>query len=78
MLNKPFTVTLKNHGIRKEQIPSKIEGFTDAIESIFGEAAKLVELKIIEKLQRKVMDSLINQRHRTCFLLITWQLCTDI
>ena len=41
-------------GIRKEQIPSMIEGFTDAIESIFGDAAKLIELKIIEKLQGKV------------------------
>ncbi len=41
-------------GISKEQIPSMIEGFTDAIESIFGDAAKLVELKIIQKLQSKV------------------------
>ena len=46
---------LKNkHGIKKEQIPSKIEGFTNAIEAVFGDAAKLVELKIIEKLQSKV------------------------
>lgn len=42
------------YGIRKEQIPSMIEVFTNAIESIFGDAAKLVELKIIEKLQSKV------------------------
>lgn len=42
------------YGIRKEQIPSMIEGFTDAIESIFGDATKLVELKIIEKLKGKV------------------------
>ena len=42
------------HGIRKQQIPRMIEKFTDALESIFGEAAKLVELKIIEKLQGKV------------------------
>ncbi len=43
-----------NDGIKKEQIPYHIEGFTNAIESIFGDAAKLVELKIIENLQNKV------------------------
>jgi hypothetical protein len=43
-----------NYGIKKEQIPRKIEDFSAAIESIFGEAAKLVELKIMEKLQGKV------------------------
>lgn len=50
------------YGIRKEQIPSMIEVFTNAIESIFGDAAKLVELKIIEKLQSKVKGSLINRK----------------
>ncbi len=40
--------------IKKEQIPSKIESFTNAIESIFGDAAKLIELKIIEKIHHKV------------------------
>ena len=43
-----------NFGIRKMQIPAMIEGFTCAIESIFGCSAKLVELKIMEKLQGKV------------------------
>ena len=43
-----------NYCIKKEQIPRKIEGFAAAIESIFGDAAKLVELKIMEKLQSKV------------------------
>lgn len=43
-----------NYGIRKLQIPVMIEDFAGAIESIFGEAAKLVELKIMEKLQSKV------------------------
>jgi len=42
-----------NYGIRKLQIPTMIESFTGAVESIFGCAAKLVELKIIEKLQSK-------------------------
>jgi|WetSurMetagenome_2_1015567.scaffolds.fasta_scaffold92916_3 hypothetical protein len=42
-----------NYGIRKLQIPTMIESFTGAVESIFGFSAKLVELKIIEKLQGK-------------------------
>ncbi len=42
------------YSIRKEQIPRMIEDFTDGIESLFGDAAKLVELKIIEKVQDKV------------------------
>jgi len=45
-----------NYGIRKDQIPRKIEGFSAAIESIFGNAAKLVELKIIEELHGKVKE----------------------
>jgi hypothetical protein len=43
-----------NYGIGKMQIPVMIEDFTGAVESIFGEAAKLVELKIMEKLQSKI------------------------
>lgn len=42
------------YSMRKELIPSMIEEFTDGIESLFGDAAKLVELKIIEKVQGKV------------------------
>jgi hypothetical protein len=42
-----------NYSIRKLQIPTMIENFTGAVESIFGCAAKLVELKIIERLQSK-------------------------
>jgi hypothetical protein len=43
-----------NYGIEKLQIPVMIEDFTGAVESIFGCAARLVELKIIAKLQVKV------------------------
>ena len=55
------------YGIRKEQIPSMIEGFTDAIESIFGDAAKLVELKIIEKLQSKVKGFAYKSKRKETF-----------
>jgi hypothetical protein len=52
-VKQAFYSYLEKAGIRKEQIPKNIEGFTYAIESIFGQAAILVELKIIERLQRK-------------------------
>jgi hypothetical protein len=42
------------YSMQKEQIPSMIDEFTDAVESLFGEAAKLVELKIIERIQGRV------------------------
>ena len=53
-----------NYGIRKLQIPVMIEDFADAVESIFGEAAKLVELKIMEKLQGKVTDFAYKPKNR--------------
>ena len=44
------------YGISKEDIPHKIEAFTDAIEQTFGSAAKLVEIKIIERLHSQHED----------------------
>ena len=44
-----------------------IEGFTDAIESIFGDAAKLVELKIMEKLQSKVKGFAYKSKRKEVF-----------
>ena len=59
---------LKNrYNMRKEQIPSMIEDFTNAIESIFGDAAKLVELKIIEKLQGKVKGFTYKSKSKEMF-----------
>ncbi len=43
----------KKYNIKKNEIPSKIEEFSDSIEKIFGEAAKLIEIKIIQQLQNK-------------------------
>jgi len=39
--------------IKKQEIPLKIEDFTDAIEQLFGIGAKFIELKIIEVLHKK-------------------------
>ncbi len=48
-----YRILQTQYHMSKDQIPSKLETFTDAIDSIFGEAAKLLELKILESLQRK-------------------------
>ncbi len=55
------------HGIRKQQIPNTIEDFTNAIEALFGDAAKLVELKIIEKLQGKVPGFAYKSKRKEMF-----------
>ena len=39
-----------NYGIKKAQIPLRIEAFADAVEQTFGPAAKLIEIKILENL----------------------------
>ena len=40
-------------GLKKEEIPFKIEAFANAIEQIFGSNAKLIEIKILERLHAK-------------------------
>jgi len=48
---------LKNsYGINKEEIPSKIEAFANAIEETFGVVGKLIEIKIIERLHSQYKD----------------------
>ncbi len=42
--------------IKKEEIPFKIEVFADAVEQIFGLAAKLIEIRIIEALCKRFPD----------------------
>jgi len=44
----------KSFGIRKADIPSKIEEFVDAIEEIFGYGAKYLEIQIMKQLYEKV------------------------
>jgi hypothetical protein len=45
-----------SYGIKKEDIPFKIEDFADALEQTFGSVAKLIEIKIIERLHEKHKD----------------------
>jgi hypothetical protein len=40
--------------IKKQEIPVKIAEFADALEQFFGTGAKFIELKIIEKLHKKI------------------------
>ena len=44
------------YGIDKEDIPNKIEAFASAIEQTFGSVAKLIEIKIIERLHSQYED----------------------
>jgi nucleoside-diphosphate-sugar epimerase len=45
-----------NYGINENEIPYKIEDFARAIEQTFGSVAKLIEIKIIERLHAKYKD----------------------
>ena len=45
-----------NYGINKKDIPYKIENFANAIEQTFGSVAKIIEIKIIERLHAKYKD----------------------
>ncbi len=40
--------------IKKQNIPNKIDEFTDAIERIFGHGAKVLEIQIMKKLYEKI------------------------
>jgi len=45
-----------NYSINENEIPDKIEDFTRAIEQTFGPVAKLIEIKIIERLHSECED----------------------
>ena len=42
------------YNIKRKDIPSKVEVFTEAIEEVFGGAAALLEIQIMKKLHEKV------------------------
>ena len=44
----------KNFKIKKQEIPHRIEEFTNAIERIFGNGAQLVEIRIMKSLFTRV------------------------
>jgi len=48
----------KSFNIKKEQIPTKVEAFEDAIENIFGIGASFLQIAIMKQLYRKVGGAL--------------------
>jgi len=46
----------KTYNIKKQEIPSKMDNFADAIEQMFGIGAKLVEMRIIEALHKRIPE----------------------
>ena len=49
-----YSLLEKTFNIKRQEIPSKIEEFADAIEKIFGFGAKPIETLIMERLNEKV------------------------
>ncbi|MGB9915640.1 MAG: hypothetical protein ACPLOC_08885 [Candidatus Bathyarchaeales archaeon] len=46
----------KTFKIKKQEIPNRTKEFTKAIEQIFGEGAKLIEIRIIGELHKRIQD----------------------
>jgi hypothetical protein len=49
-----YSLLEKDYAITKEMIPYKPNAFVNALEATFGNAAKLVEIRILEKLHAKI------------------------
>lgn len=64
-VRKNFYLQLQNdYHIEKQDIPSKIDEFTLAIEEIFGAGAKLIEMKIMETLHMKMQGFLYISKNK--------------
>jgi len=48
----------RNFSIEKQDIPNKIEEFTNAIENIFGNGARILEIQIMKHLYENVGSNL--------------------
>lgn len=47
---------LENSGIRRNEIPRKVDDFAAFLEKIFGDSAKLLEIQIMKSLYKRVGD----------------------
>jgi hypothetical protein len=47
---------LENSGIRKNEIPRKVDEFAAFLEKVFGDSAKLLEIQIMKSLYKRVGD----------------------
>ena len=50
-----------NFGLKKSEIPTHIETFSEALHSIFGEGAKLIEKLCIKKLQQEFRIEIVEE-----------------
>jgi hypothetical protein len=48
--------------IRREEIASNIENFTDALNQMFGIGARLIEIKIIQAVHKKIPEFIFTPR----------------
>lgn len=51
-----YTCMEKTFKIKKQEILHKHKEFTEALEQMLGEGAKLIEIKIIEELHKRIKD----------------------
>jgi hypothetical protein len=51
-----YKVIDAQYGIKKHEIANNLELFSQTIESLFGQAAKLIEIRIIQTLNSRVKD----------------------
>ncbi len=49
-----YTALEKNYGIKRQEVGLKTTTFTAAIENLFGSSAKILEIKIIQNINRQV------------------------
>jgi hypothetical protein len=54
-------------GIKKQEIPCKIEEFADAMEQMFGIGARLIEIRIIEAIHKRIPDYVFTPRKGAVF-----------
>jgi hypothetical protein len=52
----------RRFGIKKREIPFKVEDFVDAVEKIFGPGVRLLEIQIMKSLYRKIGRPLGNEK----------------
>jgi hypothetical protein len=53
----------RSYRVKKTEIPERIEDFANAIEDIFGDGAKLIEIQIMRKLYEKTGYDFLNYPH---------------
>ena len=61
--SKKFNIFLyleEEYGLNKQNITNNINKFVDIVENLFGSGAQLIEIKIIELINKKICDFTYN------------------